>query len=204
MADDKALLHNGAVEAFLNHVSQRNREVAMQIAGRSVAELNKVVTLLEDWETRLDGDPTYDPACWRAAWAMAQLEHLRPIQGPGERYSFEKLANTLNMQQAMTGFQLSPSDLRKVIAILNRYWCGDSDERADRGRMPEFARQAGFPRVPPTIPGLNANDAPKRLYDSCRTLRITNDLQAHEDAPRCVAHLQVKHLVVEKTHGKNN
>jgi hypothetical protein len=102
ITDDRALLEDGVMSALIAHRFRDRRSRSMLVVGRSATCVRELKATLEKWEQSLDGDGTLDPACWRAAMALAQLDRLLPIRGTGDRYSFVKLARALNVQKGLT------------------------------------------------------------------------------------------------------
>lgn len=171
--DDRVLPCDGLLPLLFDHHPITTRTRSMLVVGRSVDKLREVKTMLETWDQNLSGDGTMDQACWRAAIALAQLDRLLPLPSSGDRYSFVRLAQTLNLRSATTAFRLTESDLRKVLSMLADCWrVPTGDERADRVRLPQYARDHGFPWNPPVVQGFSDGQLPRRLYDAARAMEL--------------------------------
>jgi hypothetical protein len=189
LLDDRVLLCDGSLAAVFEHRPANTRTRSMLVIGRSVESIRQLKAMLDTWGETLSGDGTMDQACWRACMALAQLDRLLPLPSAGNRYSFGKLAQTLNLRAAVTSFRLSESDLRKVLSILADCWLVQGwDERAERANLPRYAREHGFSQHPPVVAGVTNEDLPKRLYDACRAM----DLLQREPLNQQVARILVR------------
>jgi hypothetical protein len=194
--DDRLLLYDGALPRLLKHSMMDARYWWTLIIGRTATQLDALKSMLNAWEERLGGDGTMDPACWRTAMALAQLDKLLPLRdGMGERYSFVKLAQTLNLRQGVTSFRLSESDLRKVLSMLADLWIAPAEDRSQRVNLPQRARENGFPRYQPVVAGLSDTHLPKRLYDACKTMVVVKREQLHDDIPFLLVKIPLTQMV---------
>jgi hypothetical protein len=169
--DDRILLYDGVLPALFKHSPEDRRSRSILVIGRSVAEARALREMLNAWDVDLKGDGTADVACWRAAMALAQLEHLLPLAGPN-RFAFTRLAEMLNTLRGTTTFHLSESDLRKALSSLADLWIGKAEDQAERAQLPRRARERGFPRCQPVIVGIRDEDVPRRLYDICKAMTL--------------------------------
>lgn len=192
--DDRMLLSEGALAKVLAHRANDSRSRALQVIGRSTAATWGLVAMLQAWEQNLSGDGTMDLACWRAAMALAQLPQLLPIPGLGDRYSFVKLAQALNLQTPITSFHLTESDLRKVLSSLADLWIESTADRSERVHLPRYARAQGFPQFQPVVAGVTDEELPKRLYDASKDIVLTADEPIEDGVPRAVVRLPNRHL----------
>lgn len=194
--DDRLLLYDSTLPRIVKHSVMDARYWWTLIIGRAAIQLQALKSMLNEWEERLGGDGTMDPACWRAAMALAQLDKLSPLRdGMGERYSFVKLAQTLNLRQAVTSFRLSESDLRKVLSMLADLWIAASEDRSQRVNLPQRARENGFPRNQPVVAGLSDTQLPKRLYDACKALVVLKREELHDDTPFLLVRIPLTQIV---------
>jgi hypothetical protein len=193
LVDDRVLLEEGVISALLEHRSRDRRSVSMVVAGKPATAVQDLKAMLENWEQHLEGDGGIDSACWRTAMALAQLDRLMPIGGLGEKYSFVKLAQALNVQKAVTSFQLSESDLRKVLSALASLWISESDPSMERVRLPNYAREHGFPPNQPVVIGLDDRELPKRLYDTCKAMELVQRDPIAGVVPRVLIRLPRRH-----------
>lgn len=194
VADDRVLLADGALEFVLSHPAQDRRTRSVLVLGRSAPAALEPPAMLQEWEQNLGGDGTLDVACWRAVMALAQLPQLLPIAGLGDRYSFVKLAQALNLQRRVTSFQLSESDLRKALSSLADLWIQPSAHRSERVHLPRYARAHGFPQIQPVVSGITDEELPKRLYDAARTMIVENSGQSGHQVPRVIIRLPGRSL----------
>ena len=81
--------------------------------------------MVNEWSMDQEAEPTLDPACWRTAMALSQLNKLEAIIGSPQPTSFSALANALNLSESVTSFRLNTNDLRRVLATLARRWLGE-------------------------------------------------------------------------------
>ena len=194
--DDRLLLYDGALPRIVRHQVRDARHWRTLIIGRAAMQLESIMSMLNLWEERLAGDGTMDPACWRAAMALAQLEKLSPLRdGVGESYSFVKLAQTLNLRQSVTSFRLSESDLRKVLSMLADLWISASEDKSQRVNLPQRARENGFPSHQPVVAGLSDGQLPKRLYDACKAMSVVKRDSLHDGVPLLVVRIPVTEIV---------
>jgi hypothetical protein len=167
IVDDRLLIADGVLAHFLhhNHLDHRNR--TMLILGDPAHRLQTMKTMLEAWSLDVESDEMIDTRCFRTALALAQLERLKPLRGPGLLHSFDKLAQALNIEEPITSFKLSPGDLRKVMSKLADRLLSDEHEPTERLKLSEYARENGFPSHLPLVRGIPEKDVPKRLHKAC-------------------------------------
>lgn len=186
--DERLLLSDGVLDVLLDLSPATPRWRSVVVMGRSAPAVKALGAMLNAWdEGALRGDGTLDPACWRTAMALAQLNDLRPIAGTGDRFSFVKLAQGLNLMEKATSFRLSEHDLRKALAILASAWLDSSTHPSERLRLPTYARDHGFPLQPPTLHGVPDKDVPRRLYDVARAMELIERAGPDADAQQIVA-----------------
>jgi hypothetical protein len=135
--------------------------------------------VIDDWPSDDQGD--LDLLCFRTAMALAQLPVLRPAPGGRAGYGFPQLAISLNAFESRTGFRHNNNDLRRSLARLARIWSPDDDVdvprqevRVTRTRLPDLARQHGFPAEGPAIPGVEHPDMGAQIYRTLVGLKIVS------------------------------
>jgi hypothetical protein len=186
VVDERLLLTDGVFDALLERSSSDQRLRSIVVIGKSAIAVKQLRIMLDEWEEgALGGDGTLDPACWRTAMALAQVDELRPIAGTGDRFSFVKLAQGLNLMGAATSFHLSQHDLRKALGMLASVWIDSSTHHAERVRLPAYAKAQGFPQNLPVLDGVHDSEVPKRLYDIARAMEVIERTGFEEEA-RCV------------------
>jgi hypothetical protein len=171
--DDRELLRDNVLSCLTAHVSRDRRYASTLVIGRYATAVQELKAMLDLWNEDVEWDPTLDQSVWRSAMALAQLDELRPVRGAGDRYSFVKLAQGLNLLRARTSFQLSQSDLRKVLSRLATLWIKANSHETERVRLPSYARSNGFPQNQPVVSGIKDEDLPRRLYEAAMSCEVS-------------------------------
>ena len=172
LVEDRLLIAEGVLDSVLclHHLDRKGR--LMLMLGESADRLQGIQAMLAEWELDDEADDIVDLKCFRAAMALAQLDRLRPLRGPGDPYSFVKLAQALNLAESKTLFRLSPGDLRKTLSKLADRFIGLESEHVERVKLPEYARKRDFPPNPPVIRGIPEREISRRLYLACSSIRV--------------------------------
>lgn len=165
--DDRALVEGDVVDSIVTHGLWNRRNRSVLLVGEPLRAMSQIVDLVATWEE--DGisanDPKIDPNSWRASMALARLKRLFPVAGAsGSLYGYPRLADTLNLMVTVTGFRMSPVDLRKALSAVARRTLGKTHEAALRVTLPERVRELGFPSNPPAITTIPYVDLAGRLY----------------------------------------
>ena len=184
--DDRLLMSDGVLRGLLDHQFEDARSRSMLLIGRSAGATRVLVEMLKMWSEELECYGTLDAACWRAAMALAQLDELRPLRGPGDRFSFVKLAQALNLRSADTTFQLTENDLRRVLSDLADLWLPDPEDKPERLHLPNYAKANGFPSSQPAVSGIEDHELPKRLYEIAKQLVLVDRGVKDDEVPTVV------------------
>lgn len=172
IVDERGLIMKEILSITITHKLNNNGRRQMLLFGEMPEKIRETKTTLLEWEEDYEVETKYDYATWRTANALAQLAKLEPIIGSGHLTSFSTLASALNLAKPMTNFQLNRDDLRRILATLARRWLAENHEPIDRFRLPDHARENGFPMVPPPIVGLDKAQAERKIYDTLKQIRI--------------------------------
>jgi hypothetical protein len=165
--DDRLLLADGVFSSILTYRHLDRKDRAMLMAGEPKERFLKLKAMLDEWMLTDEGGDVIDLKCFRVSMALSQLDCLHPLPGSGHKYSFEKLARSLNLAAPTTSFRLSEVDLRKALGLLTDRFLPTEHAHAERVRLPAYAREREFPFNPPAIKGIQEKDMPKRLYSAC-------------------------------------
>jgi hypothetical protein len=210
--DERTVPCDGLLRALFDHRPIAARTRTIFVVGRSAETIRQVKNMLRGWDEQTGWDGRLDQACWRTAMALAQLDRLLPLPSAGDRYSFVKLAEALNLRSALTSFRLSVSDLRKVMSMLAGYWnVPDGDQRTERIHLPTYAQKQGFPQHPPAIAGWSDEELPKRLYDAARAMDLIEREPISGQIPRILVRAPIRLLTrparnrqIQNPHSRNN
>jgi hypothetical protein len=172
LVDDRLLMTEGMLDMVLGHSHCDLHGRTMLIVGEPAARLRKIREMLGEWALIEEGSDAIDLNCFRAALALAQLDRLQPLRGPGYPYSFVKIAHALNLAKPITSFHLTQGDLRKTLSTLADRLLGSDREHFERLRLPDYARHWEFPSNLPVVEGVPETEIGKRLYIACSSVEI--------------------------------
>lgn len=193
VVDERALIRPDVLDQMMRiEVTDRRFKYSV-VLGESAIRLHAIKSMIETWSQDELSSSEHDFACWRTGSALGQIGELVPIVGAGDRpYSYLKIADTINLEEQGTNFRLARDDLRKVISTLCRRWLGELDEGKNRLRLPEYARQNGFPANPPAIVGLAYDEVIRRIYRFLTKMQVNVNYDGVG-----LAHAQVKMELTE-------